>query len=119
MTPETIEKLKSYIQDHINEKITNKELAEKFAYCPQSLVIYFRKYEGISLRQYIIRTKMLKAKEYLKEGYYAAELPYMVGYNNADAFRKIYKKVIGESPKKTEMRLKFDEYSNSMRFLRA
>lgn len=105
MTLETVEKIKAYIQEHISEKITNKELGEKFAYCPQSLVIYFRKYEGISLRQYIIRAKMLKAKEYLEEGYYAAELPYMVGYNNTDAFRKIYKKVIGEYPKKTEMRL--------------
>lgn len=49
---------------------------------------------------------MLKAREYLKDGYYAEELPYLVGYHEQSAFRKMYKKEFGETPKKTEMRLR-------------
>lgn len=105
MTLETVEQVKAYIQKHIGEKITNGMLAKEFAYCHQSLMEAFRQYEGISLHQYVIRTKMYKAKEYLEEGHYAADLPCMLGYHDADAFRKTYKKVIGESAKETETRL--------------
>lgn len=55
MTVETIEKIKTYVQEHIGEKITNKKLGKIFAYCPQSLQNCFKKYEGIPLRQYIIK----------------------------------------------------------------
>lgn len=106
MTLETFEQIKAYIQKHIGEKITNDRLAKEFAYCHQSLREAFRQYEGISLHQYVLRTKMYKAKEYLEEGYYAADLPRMLGYRDADLFRKTYKKIIGESAKETETRLR-------------
>ena len=106
MTLETIEQIKSYIQDHIKEPITNIELAKKFSYTKQSIMIYFRKYEGVSLHRYVIRAKMHKAKEYLEEGYCAYELPIMLGYNNNSAFRKVFKQEFGETPKRLEMRLR-------------
>lgn len=106
MTLETIEKVKAYIDEHIGEDLTNIRLSKKFAYTSQMLKIGFEQYEGMPLHKYVIKTRMKKAREYLENGYYAAELPYMLGYRNPDAFRKMYKKVMGEYPKKAEMRLR-------------
>lgn len=105
MLVEDFEKIKVYIQEHIGEKITVKMLEKRFSYCEQSLLIAFRKYEGISVQQYIIRAKMREARDYLRNGYFAYELPRMLGYRSVDAFREAYRKEFGETPKQTEMRL--------------
>lgn len=105
MTVETIQKIKAYIQEHIGEKIAVKMLEKRFSYCEQSLLIAFKKYEGISVQQYIIRAKMREARDYLENGYFAYELPRMLGYRSVDAFREAYRKEFGETPKQTEMRL--------------
>lgn len=59
----------------------------------------FKKIEGMSLGQYIQKTKMKYAKMLLKENNYSIiEIAYEIGYDNPSKFSKTFKKHFGMSP---------------------
>lgn len=105
MDREVIDQAKAYIHEHIGEKLTNTMIARHISYHRQSLTNNFKKYEGISVRQYVIKAKAHKAREYLEKGYYPSEIVAMLGYKDRDKFYSIYKKEFGESPKKAQLRI--------------
>lgn len=79
-------------------------LAKKFFINKFQLCNMFRKVTGMSLNQYVIRCRILKAKELLLQGARVEEVCERTGYNSLAHFSRSFKKKCGESPKQFQMR---------------
>lgn len=88
-----------YIDEHITEKLTLRDIADKFHLSSEYTSCIFKKETGKQLMQYINEQKILIAKKIiLKEGMSLTELAFHLGYENYDYFSKTFKKYIGVSP---------------------
>ena len=58
----------------------------------------FKREMGLSIQEYLIRTRLNKACELLKKGISIQKVSNLVGYNDQFAFSKIFKKYMGISP---------------------
>ena len=99
-TNNTINHVKKYINEHINEKLSLNEIASIYSISPSYLSALFKKYCNIGFSEYITQMKINKAKELLlKENYKVYEVSDMLGFESAFYFSKVFKKVTGYSPK--------------------
>jgi AraC-like DNA-binding protein len=85
-------------RNYIND-ISLDLLAKKFAINKFSLCTLFKKVTGISLTQYLINCRLVKAKELLLRNYSVDEVCDLVGYNNLSHFSRSFKQHTGHSPK--------------------
>lgn len=96
------EKVKDFILNNYNDKNLNVSmLGEKFNITPTYLSKLFKNYTGKSLLDFINIVRIEKAKELLKEEELTvAQIAEMVGYSNANAFIRVFKKYEGITPGK-------------------
>ncbi len=87
------------INDNYSINLTLEQLASQFSVSRNYLSILFKEKYGISVKQYILRVKFGKAKEFLKQGYSVKEAAYLCGYSDQLSFSKMYKKIYGVTPK--------------------
>ena len=94
-----IEKIKRYIHEHYQDKISLQDIADKVYLHPAYISDLFKKATGEKLTDYIIRVRMEKAKECLRNQdikiYMIAE---QVGFANEKYFSKVFKEVEGITP---------------------
>ncbi|WP_421879144.1 helix-turn-helix domain-containing protein [Marinoscillum sp.] len=62
------------------------------------LIRLFRRYYGITPRQYLINKRIEQSKRHLKEGMSVTETCYAVGFNSLGSFSVLFKTKIGKSP---------------------
>lgn len=99
-TNNTINHVKKYINEHLEEKLSLNEIASIYSISPSYLSALFKKYCNIGFSEYITQMKINKAKELLlKENYKVYEVSDMLGFESAFYFSKVFKKVTGYSPK--------------------
>lgn len=99
-TNNTINHVKKYINEHLEEKLSLNEIASIYSISPSYLSALFKKYCNIGFSEYITQMKINKAKELLlKENYKVYEVSNMLGFESAFYFSKVFKKVTGYSPK--------------------
>ncbi len=82
----------SYIKKHLSTPITLDELAAYFDKKPAQLSHLFYKNLGIRPIEYLIRQRLEKATELLKQGYSVQLAASKVGYDDALYFSRLYKK---------------------------
>lgn len=97
--PNIIEKIKNYVEDHLNETLNVNEVAESLFMNADYLSRIFKSETGMSLKEYIIKRKMETAQILLK----TTTLPISIiaskfGYDNFSYFSQAYRKVMGVSP---------------------
>ena len=93
------EKVKQFIQAHLEENITRSMLAEHVFLNEDYLSRLFHKSEGISLSQYIISEKIKKAQEWLRDpASSVTEVSMNIGIYNFPYFSQLFKKQTGLSP---------------------
>ena len=66
----------------------------------------FKRYYGLTPRQYLMDKRIEKAKEYLAEGLNVTETCFAVGFESLGSFSKLFKTKTGKSPsmyKKTQV----------------
>lgn len=96
---ETIREAQSYIESHIEEKISIDHLCHKFSVARRNFDRRFIKATGNSPLEYIQRAKMEAAKRTLEYSRKTInEIMYDVGYSDVKAFREIFKKITGLTP---------------------
>lgn len=96
---ELLDKLKQYIDEHLESELRRDELAEYVHLNPDYLTRLMKKQTGYSLKEYVINRKMETARTLLRTtslpiGFIAAKL----GYNNFSHFSYTYKKSMGVTP---------------------
>ena len=89
-----------YIQENLHKDISLRDVAGHLEVSEPYLSRKFSKELGVRLSHYISKTKMEKAAEFLKNSSLKIyEISEMVGYTNPEHFSRVFKRVMGKSPK--------------------
>ena len=96
---ENFSKLIEYINNHYQERLLLKNIADKFYYNPNYLCMLFKKYFDKTYSQYLLSLRLEKAHELLKEKHISAyDAAVSVGFSNYSYFKKKYLQYWGETP---------------------
>ena len=95
---ERIRRVHRFIKYNYMNHITINTLAAEFGFERSYLYRIFKQRYGIGIKEYLTRIRLENAKDLLTRGYSVAECAYMVGYSDAFALSKAYKKRYGISP---------------------
>ena len=94
------------VTDYINAKLAHaisvEDIAKHMNLDRRYLSRMFKQKTGKSIQEYIIWTRMQKAKKFLIHGYSVAETARLCGYDDVCNFSKMFKKQTGISPGKWE-----------------
>lgn len=96
-----VNRAREYIDEHIEESITLSEVAEHIHISANYLSQIFKQAANENFVDYVIRRKMERAKEYLKNtDETIAVIAEQVGYKDRKYFGKQFEKVVGLKPSK-------------------
>lgn len=99
-------KAKAYVNEKIFEKLSLNEVAEELGISSGYLSVIFKRYNELGFSDYVSKCKIEYAMNILKEGKYKIyEVAEIVGYENAYYFSKVFKKIVGITPKEYISRL--------------
>lgn len=89
-----------YMQSHLNENLTLEQMVEAFDLSKSYLNAIFKKYTQHAPMDFYISLKMKEACKLLKvTDLYVYEVAQRLGYKDQYYFSRIFKKVVGVSPK--------------------
>ena len=96
-----IEEAMSYMDHHYYEPITIKDMCRNLNCDFSHFIKIFKKYQGISPKEYLGSLRLTRAKLLLKEnGLTVEQVSSAIGFNDYSVFYKWFKKETGRSPKK-------------------
>ncbi|HEV8508273.1 MAG TPA: helix-turn-helix domain-containing protein [Chitinophagaceae bacterium] len=96
---ETVLRAQEFIENNPTETIAVDSICNKFSVGRRTFERRFRKCTGNSIAEYIQRVKVEFAKKHLETTRKTVnEIIYATGYNDLDAFRKVFKKLTDLSP---------------------
>lgn len=97
---DVVEKAKKYIESNYAKEISLDELSQYVSMSTYYFSRIFSKVEGMSFRDYLVKTRMEKAKILLREGNKSIkQVALEVGYADQNYFSKAFKKYTNLSPK--------------------
>jgi AraC-like DNA-binding protein len=100
-----ISRVMDFIDNNISEEITLNTLADIAHMNPSYFSTVFKKYNGITLSQYILRKRINMAIDYLMNSKYTIlEIACLCGFNTTANFYKAFKGITGKVP--TDYRVK-------------
>ena len=89
-----------YINDHIYEKISLKDMAQTVHYTEYYLSSKFKKEVGKSINTYIMECKMEAAERMLSTGRYTvSDVSDLLGFSTASYFGTVFKQYTGMTPR--------------------
>ena len=102
--------IKTYISWHISENLKIEDIASYFEYNEKYLTTFFKKMNGVPLKQYILKEKTEYAKSILTESNTTvSEVAYSIGFSDVHNFSNAFKKITGMAP--GVYRKQFDKHS--------
>ncbi len=90
--------LQEFVQKHVSEKLTLDTLGKVANMSRSSLTRMFRQELGVSPMEYIIRQRIIKAKELLKLTRSVKESCFGAGFNDVNYFVRLFKNREGLTP---------------------
>jgi len=98
---DTLLKIDAYIKENYMKPINTKEIAQAFGFTPAYLSKIFREYKNLTPAEYIVNLRIKKAKQLFHSdtGCKIKDVANFVGYDDSLYFSKVFKKIIGVSPK--------------------
>lgn len=97
---EIVETAKRYIERNYTKEISLEEIAGHVSVSSFYLSRIFSKREGMTYKDYLIKLRMERAKQLLKEGKKSIkEISIEVGYADQNYFSRAFKKYYNKSPK--------------------
>lgn len=97
---EFMTKITKYIEEHISQKITIEELSALQHYNTNYFIEVFKKEANCTPYQYIIRARMQKAVQLLRDGKEIGYVATAVGYSDASSFCRVFERYYGRTPQK-------------------
>jgi len=101
-TPQTqtsshIDKMMRFINEHVTEKITLKDVSEHARLSKEYTASIFKKETGMTVTEYINEQKLLLAKEIIRRNNMSlADVAASLGFENYSYFSKLFKRRFGE-----------------------
>ena len=96
---ELVEQIICYIDAHLLENLSASTLAKVFLVSKSNLDCVFKKSQGCTLYAYVMKKRLLWARQKIKEGNSAGEVAYLCGFTEYSSFYRQYKRMFGVSPK--------------------
>lgn len=93
-------KIKNYIRFNYMHEIKIELLAKNLGYSRQHIAREFKKENGMSVQEFLIKTRLNVSKQILERGFSVSETAEMCGYNDGFNFSKAFKAQFGISPLK-------------------
>lgn len=101
----TVNQMITYIQDHLEEKISLADMEAQFYLNRDYLSRLFMKHTHTSIGRYIAIQRIAKAQEYLREGLSVLEVSEKMGFSSYAYFFKVFQKMTGISPSQYRSKL--------------
>lgn len=93
-----VKTVSDYIKANYMHPLSVDELSKTINLNSRYLSRVFKEEKGITIKEYIIKKKIAKAKELLFQGISVSDTALYVGYHDPFTFSKIFKKYTGVSP---------------------
>jgi AraC-like DNA-binding protein len=94
--------------DHNFDKELSLDLLSRTRFTSKfHLLRLFKKYYGLTPKQYLIDKRIEKSKDYLKNGMPVTETCFAVGFESPSSFSTLFKSKIGLSPVEFQKRATF------------
>lgn len=98
--PELVTEVKNYVFDHLTEQIALDDLSREFFFNGKYISSTFKKYTGMTIREYILDQRITLAKRLLREGSNVSEACYHSGFLDYTNFIRSFTRTVGMSPGK-------------------
>jgi len=109
---EHISNCKNYIFRHLHGRIQVKEVAEAIGLNANYLSTIFKKYEGISISEYIMKQKIILTKNLLTySNYTLLEIAHYLGFVSQSHLGEQFRKETGMTPKQYRTRYQVQEFT--------
>jgi AraC-like DNA-binding protein len=95
---ERIQSILWYLNGHIKENISLKNIVNRFHISKNHLNVLFRQETGTTINQYIKVKRLALARQEMRNGCGAEEAAYKAGFNDYSNFYRAYKSVFGIMP---------------------
>lgn len=96
--PAAITDIMLYIDDHLAEPVTLKDLSSIFCRNGRTVSREFKKQTGITLREYLLHKRIERSCSLLRQGKSVTETCYTSGFGNYSNFIRTFGREIGVSP---------------------
>ena len=90
--------VKNYIDTNYETDLNMDLLSKIQLVSKYHLIRLFKKYYGLTPRQYLINKRIEKSKEYLVKGMTVTKTCYAVGFTSLGSFSTLFKTKTGETP---------------------
>ena len=91
----------AYLQQHYDEDLSLKDLANLFFITPTYLSKWFKDKTGATITQFVENLRMERARELLEyTSLSVGEIGRRVGYEDSNYFSRVFKKIYGIPPSK-------------------
>lgn len=101
-----VTRAKKYIYENCVGQISLKNVADHLSISAGYLSGLFPRYTGMNFTEYVNKVKIEKAQELIRQGTHKIyEISYMLGFDNACYFSKVFKKVAGCTPTEYQQNL--------------
>ena len=106
----TVYNILGYINEHYSENLTLDDLANKFFLSKYHLSREFQRLVGTSVHRYIVKKRLVMAKQMLSSGKPSSEVYQSCGFGDYSNFYRAFKAEYQISPKDYVLRLKENAY---------
>ena len=96
---DSIIEVRNYIDTNYKLNLNLDLLSEAQSISKYHLIRLFKKYYGLTPRQYLIDKRIKSAKEYLRKGVTVTETCFAVGFESLGSFSTLFKSRTGKSPR--------------------
>lgn len=90
--------VKNYINANYESDLNMDLLSKIQLISKYHLIRLFKRYYGLTPRQYLINKRIEQSKRHLEEGMSVTETCFAVGFNSLGSFSVLFKTKIGKSP---------------------
>lgn len=95
-----LKRIVDYINDNLHQDLSLNELARLVQISPYHFTRQFKKSTALPPHQYIIRTRVERAKKLLLQGNLAiAQIAYIVGFSHQSHLNRHFKRLVGVTPR--------------------
>ena len=96
--PVTVQNVKNYLYNHLNENVSLQQLAQLVELNPHYLVRLFQRHVGLPPHAYQVVLRIQKAKKLIRQGAKLSDIAADTGFTDQSHLHRHFKKMMGITP---------------------